>query len=733
MPIQFLGALAVALAAASPRPDALRCDLSAYEPADGLTAAVASDVLNLTWRGAGQDELRLGLALVGGVPTFQRVEARAGSGPWATVAQELTPEYRVVSGLRRISEQQLQPLRQLGVELTSDVVNRYKWDVFWDDPLYLGPPPAGGLQASGPPKDGVAHQPGLPRQASEIRRAKAVFRATGCTVKTDGARLETTFPGTELGVFTGGFQVTVFRGTNLIKMEVFGSTTEPSVAYKYDAGLTGLPITQGARVAWRDLGGRWVDSRLGGAPNQGPVALRTANRLVVAETGTGSIAAFPPPHTFFWAREIPTNLGYSWYRKDGPASFSFGVQQAEAEGDPRYVGNFPLYSAPPGTVQRMPVFFYVHPGAAPAAHEAALAFTHGDRFKPLAGHQVMAHHFHGSSARRIRDSGSPDTRIPDFDAVKGAGINIFSTADSPQPLDVQAASFEASRRSADRDFVYMPSVEIFTNYVGGHTDVLLSKPVYWVEARTPEAPLVQNDPTHGQVYHIDTADELMEMLSRENGLVFMPHPRTKGSTGYPDAIKETPHYNHERYAGVGWRWGMGLDLSEKRMSEDRVLPLIDEMNNWAADKPGPAKMMLAINETYDQYPEDDVYAMGPVNYVKVAQLPPPGDFAPIVDAIRAAQFFMTSGEVLIPSYEVENRAGRRVVVADVEWTFPLDFVEIVWGDGQRTDSRIVSAAELAPFSSKRFEIEVPGGAKWVRFAAWDVAGNGALAQPVKLR
>lgn len=726
----LVGALGAAPLA---EPDPLHCDLSGYAEAAGLTATVGPAGLALTWAGTGDEQVRLILALRSGVPTFEEIAVRPGGRSWVPVARGLTPEYAVVSGLRRISEQQLQPLRQLGVALTSEVIDKYKWDVFWDDPLFLGPAPSGGLQASGPPRDGVAHQPGLPRLPSEVRRARALFRATECTVKTAGARLEVTFPGIDLGVFTGGFQVTVYRGTNLIKTEILGSTTEPSVAYKYAAGLTGLPTGPQARVAWRDLGGQWQDYRFGGAPNEARVALKAANRAVTAETGAGSIVAFPPPHTFFWARETPANLGYAWYRKDGPSSFSFGIRQAEGEDDPRYAGNFALYSAPPGTVQRMPAFYYVDPGTAAEAHEAVLTFTHGDRFKALPGYQVMAHHFHGSSGRRILEAGTPDARLPDFDAVKGAGINIFSTADSPQPLNVQAAAFEASRQTWDRHFVYVPSVEVFSNLVGGHTDVLLSKPVHWVEGRDPGTPLVQTDPRYGLVYRLTTAADLMDMLTRENGLAFMPHPRTKGSTGYPDAIRDTPHYRHERYAGVGWRWGMGLDLSETRMSENRVLPLIDEMNNWSADEAGPAKTMIAINETYEQHPGDDVYAMGPVNYVKVAALPPPGDFAPIVDALRAGAFFMTSGEVLILSYAVANRGGRRTVVADVEWTFPLDLVEAVWGDGTRTDRRVVTTVDLPPFGRKRFEIDVPATAKWVRFAAWDTARNGALAQPVKLR
>ena len=48
--------------------------------------------------------------------------------------------------------------------------------------------------------------------------------------------------------------------------------------------------------------------------------LKASNRVLIAERGgsgsAGSLAVFPPPHTFFWAREIATNLGYVWYRKD---------------------------------------------------------------------------------------------------------------------------------------------------------------------------------------------------------------------------------------------------------------------------------------------------------------------------------------------------------------------------------------------------------------------------------
>jgi len=52
----------------------------------------------------------------------------------------------------------------------------------------------------------------------------------------------------------------------------------------------------------------------GGAVNRDPVALRARNRLVVLQANGGSIGIFPPPHKFFFAREIELNLGYVWYR-----------------------------------------------------------------------------------------------------------------------------------------------------------------------------------------------------------------------------------------------------------------------------------------------------------------------------------------------------------------------------------------------------------------------------------
>ena len=730
--------------------DPLTCSLAEYRQTTGLTAAVAGDVLTTTWDGDAGQQVRLRLAVAGGVPTIQELAVRTQArGDWQIVATGLTPEYRVVTGRRRVTEQQLQPLRQLKTELTQTLIDQIKWDAFWDAPLNVEPIENTRTGAI-PPLKGIGNQPGLPRTPEEIARAEARYAVRGCTVKTNGARLEIAFDGVELGVFRGRLQYTVYKGTNLIEQEIIAKTEVDSVAYKYEAGLKGLRIDQASRVAWRDVAGNWQSHRLGGAPNTALVPLRAHNRLVMAETAGGSIAAFPPPHNFFWSREVSFNQGYVWYRKDSASGYAFGVRQPDAESHPEEMGrgeedtrqNFALRSARPGTWQRMPIYLYVSAAPAEAASRGALAFTRDDRFKPLAGYQVMATHFHTAMVGRLRRLGGLDMRLHDFDVVRAAGVNIFAPIDGSglgfgQPredrLKTLADYYEAARRHSDRNFLIMPNEEGAAGGLGGHNDLLISHPLFWLPGRTEGQPFVEEHPTYGKVYRIGSPADMMEMARLENLLVFMPHPRSKGSTGYPDAIRNRDYFLDEHYRGIGVRWGMGLDGSEQRLCEFRCQTLWDEMNNWIADTPARLKYIQAITETYQQGPGDDFYANSPANYVKLDALPADGNWHPIIDAMKRGDYFWTSGEVLIPSYSVQGTGAKRTIAAEVEWTFPLEFVELVWGDGTKVDRQIISATDAGPHGRKRFEIPFDAtGKKWVRFAAWDTAGNGAMVQPVRL-
>jgi hypothetical protein len=797
--------LFIGLSAGNPRLLARAgCDLAGYRAAPGLTAASAPSGVALTWDGDGE-RLRLHLRIDAGTPMIDElaVQARSASSsaPWRVVLSGARPEFRVVTGLRRITNQQLDPLAGLGIPITPEIVEREKWEAFWDAPLNV-PGGASAHNNTTPPQRGVLDQPGLPRSPSEVERASAVYRVTTCQVRTDGARLEVSFPGVTLGAFEGRLEYTVYRGTNLIRQEIVGMTHRPAVAYKYDAGVDGVRVGTGAGVAWTNVDHAPVEHAFGPTTDDGPVTVRSADRIIVASLPGGSVAAFPPPHNFFWARETNYNLGYNWYRQTTAGSLALGVRQAESEEPPEVEQrgtedrhqNFALRSARPGTWQRMPVYLYVTGAPALAAHQSAAAFTRGDHYKGLPGYQVMATHFHMGLVNRVREAASGDGKVPDLEVLKAIGVNIAAPidggggfvaalakggdpaygGDDPAWLkwsrglgeikeanpparaggpvaagrgqagrgggsvfDSQAAYYETAKRQSGPTFVVMPNMEMIrgdvTRDLGGHTDVFFSHPVFWQQGRLPNQPFVEDDPKFGRIYRVVSTGEMMEMARRENMILFMPHPRTKGSAGFPDAIKDTAHFLDPNYRGVGFRWGMGLDGSEVRLCEYRCLPLFDDMNNWVANKPTPPKYLQAITEVYQQGYGDDTYSNNPVNYVRIPALPPPGDWTPIVNAMKTGDYFVTSGEVLIPSWTLAGTGAARTVVADVAWTFPLDIVEVVWGDGVKTDRVIVSATGLPPHGAHHFEIPINvTGKKWVRFAAWDSAGNGAFVQPVKI-
>ena len=739
--------LMLTLAASTVFADPLKCDLTGYKTAPGLTAAVADDTLSLVWDGDNSQELRLRFTLSGGTPTIKELALRKKGGQWATLATNVTPEFRVVSGLRRATQQQTEPLVKLGVELTPEVIDKIKWEAFWDAPLYIEGsgelPPT--HQGAIPAMKGVANQPGLPRKPEEVKRATATFKTQSCEVKSNGGRLEVSFPGVELGVFAGRLQYDVFKGSNLIRQVVIAKTDVQSVAFKYDGGLKGLPIQAASRVVWRDLAGRWQDQRFGGPTNRDPATVWSSNRLIAADVQGGSIAAFPPPHSFYGARESNQVLGDNYYRKDSDTSFAFGIRQAEKEEDPEFLHNFALTSARPGTWQQMPVFLYVSGEAAPAAVDAALTYTRGDHYKAIPGYQIMGSHYHVGMVPRLKESGSLDDRLNDVESMKAVGVNIYGIIDGVRGredgeayLAAQAEYYDAARRQSDKTFLVMPNKENTGIDIGGHHDLMVSKPVYWLTKRGPNQPLVEQHPKYGKVYNLGSPADLFEMTRRENLIINMPHPRSKGSTGYPDAVKDT-HFAQATYEGAGYRWGMGIDGSEKRLCEYRCLGLFDEMTNWYVDRNMPLKHMQGISEsrsdigTRGKPSYDATYANGPVNYIKLDKLPTVDDMSPIINAMKSGDYFVSSGEVLISNYAVEGTGDKRTISAEVEWTFPLDFVELVWGDGQKTDRQIISTTDLPAFGKKRFTIPFSAaGKKWVRFAAWDVATNGAFVQPVRL-
>ncbi|MGB6153688.1 MAG: hypothetical protein WBG48_17025, partial [Pricia sp.] len=539
-----------------------------------------------------------------------------------------------------------------------------------------------------------------------------------------------------------------------IRQMLVAKTDHPSAAFKYDAGLKGLPILDAAKVLWRSLADTLQKDNMANRADDYINIIKGKNRLIAAELQGGSLAFFPPPHRFYWAREIEQNLGYGWYRKDDDSHFSLGIRQAELEEDPEFFHNFALYNARPGTPQYMPMFLYVSSRSGKEALDAALAFTRGDRFKPLAGHKVMGHHYHVGLVKRLMENGGFNKSVNDIATMKKIGVDIYGVIDGARGpgrhdkgelyLNDLAEYYEAARSQSDENFLVMPNDENSTGgrppFMGGHYDIIPSKPLFWRPQRKPGQALAEKHPEYGTVYNLGSPADMMEMAEIENVLISMPHPRAKGSTGYPDAIKDEPQFHHKNYFALGYRWGMGIDESEKRLGESRFLPLWNETNNWMAARGLPPKFALAISEARSDYgnrgkpSQDDVYGMSPVNYLKIDKVPAVDDMSPIVNALKNGQYFVTTGEVLIPHHQWEGTGLNRSLVAEVEWTFPLDFVELVWGDGKTTERQIISTTDLPAFGKKQFRIPFETkGKKWIRFAAWDIAGNGAMLQPIFLK
>jgi hypothetical protein len=777
----------------------LNCNLTEYKASTGLSAALEGDALTVSWSGQGTSQLRARFAINGGTPTIRDLSVRRGSGEWAMLGQNLSPEYRVVTGVRRMSNDQANALSSLGIDITQEVIDKNRWYAFWDAPLNVPgynvpargrggrggteppappvqPPPAptlgqGGtiaeqvaaLQSGQRGKPGYNPNPnppgmtggrglGIPRKPEEIRRGVSAFSASSCDVKTDGASLAVTFPGMKLGIFDGNLRFTVYRGTNLIQMDAIARTNEPWVAYKYDAGLKGFSTSTMPRVTWRDTGGWAQQHQFGGPKAEGLSGIRAANRLLVAEGPRGAIATFPPPHTFFFTREVDVNLGYVFYRNDGGGSYSMGITMPEAESDtfPQYAQNYALYNAPPGTWQKMSTFFYASPENGEATRQAALAFTHGDIFKPVPGYKTFVNHFHLRVVDRMREGGF-DTPLQDLMAMKAIGLNLIGLsdfhADSLAANDYGPARFkdqkdyaEVARRMSDKDFLVLPWEEPSVAF-GGHYNVMWPKVVFWSKpnrigqgAEAKMLPFTENDPTYGKVYHTGNAENMQRLLDTENGYWYHAHPRTKSTAGFPEATWGTKFLQNDRYLGLAFKPGMGQDNSEETMCEWRCFDPVDTMNNMNAGLGIGPKYVIADIDTYRKNPEDDLYANFPVNYLKMDVVPGPDqDWSPVLKAMRDGNFFVTTGEILIKNYLVGGSGNKRTITADAEWTYPMAFMEIVTGDGKTVNKQRIPATDMQAFGTRKLSIPFDAtGKKWVRFSMWDVAGNGAFTQPVWL-
>lgn len=566
------------------------------------------------------------------------------------------------------------------------------------------------------------------------RHVQGSFRLRAATARSIGDRVEVLFDGLRMGSFEGGVAYTFYPGSRLIQQEAVLTTSEPDVAYYYDGGLDmAAPSDRVAgnnmrsEVAFYDTAGALQRVTLNGLQaERTPVQAR--HRTLAMRTAGGSVAVFPAPHQYFFPRDFTSNLGFVWHRA-WRGRTGLGVRQLRDENWQYY----PWMNAPPGRPQRMSVFYLLSTATPDSAIAHVLRYTNGDRFRRLAGYKTLSTHWH--LAHTVQAMANGFDRTPPFKPVlKDMGVDASMIMDfhgDGHPGDLTAlrleelhAYFGALRAQSDPDFLLIPAEEANV-HLGGHWSLVFPKPVYWFMNRPKGGAFVSNDPKYGTVYSVADAREMFDLVRREGGLMYQTHPRTKGSTGFPDKILDADYFRDPSYLGMGWK-AMPSDLSSPRLG-DRVFDLVDELNNQ-----GLRKRFLGEVDVFQFDDTHELYAHMNINYVKLDRLPSFDRWGDALVPLAQGAFFTTTGEVLLPDVEIATASADEVTVnARVLWTLPLRFAEIVWGDGRTTHRETIDLAETREFGEKTFQwrIKAPGWT-WARVAVWDVAANGAFVNPV---
>ena len=666
------------LAAATLAGASVPVDMSTYR-AGPVTVEVRDANLHVTW----QDERAQPWQA-----SFNRDPSKALLGSVSvgdqTVLRDARPFYRVETGVRRKG-----------------------WNAFFDYP--------------------PAHPQGTSAHFGELR-------LDSLRVETRGNRVLVHCGGFQAGPFDGSIVYAFFPGSRLVQQRAAVVTDAPNLAFIYDAGLEFVAPEQvqpGRNMitpfAYYDTEGELRQEAANGLQPE-RVHFKVRYRAMATAAGQGSVAAFPAPHQYFFPRDFTSNLSQNWHRS-WRGRVSLGIRHVRDTNWQFY----PWANAPPGSRQSLSIFLLLGDSGPEAVLEDALRYTNRDRFPELDGFKTLASHFHLAYTVQAVEKGMdwvpPFKTVLQEMGVDAAVIMDFHGDGHPRDLtelrlSELASFFQACKAQSDKDFLLIPSEEANV-HLGGHWGLIFPKPVYWWMNRPEGGQFVSRHRKHGTAYSTANAAEMLELVRREDGLMYQTHARTKGSTGYPDAIRDTEHFRDRRYFGAGWK-AMPADLSSPRLGE-RTLTLLDDLHNWGMDK-----RLLGEVDVFQFDHTHEVYAHMNVNYVRVPRLPKFENYGEILAPLRAGEFFVTTGEVLLPTWEIGGGEDEIDVRVDIRATFPLQFAEIVWGDGKGTQRQVMDLSHTKEFGSEsyRWKVRAPGWA-WARVAVWDVAANGAFVNPVR--
>ena len=646
-------------------------DLSRFNPASGVQIERAGATLRAEWT-ADAKRCAAVFSLEPARPLLESLEAGG-----TTVARGVRPVFAVTTGSR-----------------TERANERY---IFFDKPA------------------------SRPTQTHE-----ATLDLKAVRVESTGTRASIHFSNLTAGPFSGELVVRLYSGSPFVQVEAALKNEEKLLAYIYDFQLEG--DWKGA--AWKsNETDQWARAALEGEPK--PVAVR--NRAIFGETQAGAVAVFPPPHAFFFPRDHTVNFKFAQIGKN-----RFGLRQDPA-GGPGHQGAFiPWFDAPAGKTQRMSAFVLASTDKPEAALDRVKRYTRGDAFQPLEGRFTFTSHWHVRLAMNELNGKPAGPEVAKV--FKAMNVNLVHLAEfhgdgnpadpGPRRLPQLQAMFDVCRKYSDDRILFIPGEEANaqlnipapTNTHPGHWMYLFPKPVFLTLVRGPGVPFVEELAPYGKVYHAGSEADMVEILRREKGLAWTAHPRIKASFACPDAYKDKDWFKDDLWLGGAWK-AMPADLSEPRLGV-RVLDLLDDMNTWGQRKQVPGEV-----DTFELDATHELYGHMNINYLKLEKKPTFDNWSPVLAALRRGEFFTTTGEVLIHSFDA--RSGK--VTADLEWTFPLSQILLVSWDGREVKRRTISVNDAVEFGRRKFEWPLEGSPKWVRLEAWDLAVNGAFTQPLWLR
>ncbi|MES2810738.1 MAG: hypothetical protein V4619_19035 [Bacteroidota bacterium] len=667
-------------------------NLKAFNPKNGVTVKTSGTKIDLSWPTSATEKGRVVLDLNKSNPLFESIQATS-NGSFKEIAAKLNPEFILTIGHR-------------------DLISQNGWNIFFD------------------------RVPTKPFQSYNVALDKK-----SAWVKSDGSRTIVGVSGLSSSTFSGNIEITFYNNTPLFNVAAVMTTQQDSAAILYDAGMVSKNPTW-SKIGWAKTDNTFQNNDFNGADEAQNIVVKY--RTIIGQTANGSLAVFPAPHQYFYPLDEAFNLKFTWhgnnYRKMIPG-YGLGIRQ-DLYGDRRYV---PWFNAPPGTKQRMNFFCMVSTTDGPAVLEKVKAYTRNDKFEPLPGYKTMSSHFHNEYTTQYTLKGKPAEAEPEYVKVfKALGVNIVHLGEfhgtghpkGPDSLRLNELHtlFQECEKESKDNFLLLPGEEP-NEFLGGHWLEFFPKPIYWIMSRKPGVPFVENHPKYGKVYHIHDKMDMLKLLQDEKGLAWTAHARTKGSTGFPDIYKNEAFFKSDRFFGAAWKNIPG-DLSTDRMGI-RILDLLDDMNNW-----GHKKKVLAESDIFTITFENEMYAHTNVNYLKLDKLPEfKNGWQPVLDVLESGRFFATSGEVLLPDFKINGaEAGSTIKVTPttkstaefrVKWTYPLQFADLITGDGTKVYHQRIDLKNTTAFGDKSFKIPVNlKGKKWIRLEVWDAAVNGAFTQTV---